>query len=136
MPTTQMNYAIGVFNDEISSTSTSVSATVDLANYFNVGKRELKFIVATNWGSTVAATAETCTVYFEESDVATTAGSTVTATALSGVTLTTSAGGEGVTEFNALVSKRYVRAKAFTSAAATAFFGVAAIVLPIRRFGQ
>lgn len=133
---TQMVYAIGAMNDEIASTSTTIGATIDLANYFSVGKREVKFIVATNWGSTVAATAETVTVYFEELDSSASAASTVTGTALSGITYTSTAGGEVTTQLNGLVSKRYVRACAYTSAAATSIFGVAAIVLPIRRFAQ
>ena len=137
MPNTRNTYAIGAMNDEISSTSTTVAAAIDLANYFSVGRREVKFIIATNWGSTVAATAETVTVYFAEDDSTSSAASTSTTwTAISGATVTSAAGGEATTEVMALVSKRYVHARAVTSTSATAIFGVAAIILPLRRFAQ
>src|SRR5512138_646850 len=132
----QSNYAVAILNDEAGgSTSTTVGVTIDLANYFNLGKRELKFIISHCWGSTVAATAETVTIYCEEMDSTASAGSTVAGTALTTVTVTSAAGGEATTEINAMVTKRYVRAKAVASAA-TGFFGVAVVALPIRRFAQ
>jgi hypothetical protein len=135
MPYTENTYAIGALNDEVASTTTAVGIAIDLANYFSVGKREVKFIVATNWGSTVAATAETVTVYFAESDSTSSVASTSTDwTAISGATVTSAVGGEATTECNALVSKRYVHARAVCSTSATAIFGVAAIILPLRRF--
>jgi hypothetical protein len=135
MPNTRNTYAIGALNDEVASTSTTVGIAIDLANYFNVGKREIKFIVATNWGSTVAATAETVTVYFAESDSTSSVASTSTDwTALSGATVTSGVGEDAVTEVMSLVSKRYVHARAVCSTSATAIFGVAAIILPMRRF--
>jgi hypothetical protein len=128
-------YAISMLLDETGSTSTSVGATIDLANYFNVGKREVKFIVTSVWGSTIAATAETVSIYLEGLDSSASAGSTVTGTGIVGSTVTSTAGGEAMTELNLFLTQRYVRAKAVASAA-TGFFGVAAIVLPIRRFAQ
>lgn len=143
---TQNIYPLALMADEISSTSTTVAAAIDLANYFDVGKRSIKFLVATNWGSTVAATAETVTVYLAESDTTSSAASTATAgttvstdsqwVAVVGSTVTSSAGGEGVVEFNVLISKRYVHARAVTSTSATGIFGVAVIALPHRRFAQ
>ena len=133
---TQDIYAVAMLNDEIAATSTTIGATIDLANYFNVNKREIKFLVATNWGSTIAATAETVVVYLEELDSSASAGSTVTGTGLVGSTVTSGAGEEATTQLNLFVSKRYVRARAYNGAATTAFFGVAVIALPHRRFGQ
>jgi hypothetical protein len=132
---TQNTYTLPLLLDETGSTSTSVGATVDLANYFDVGKREIKFVLAHVWGSTVAATAETVTIYCEELDSSASAGSTVTGTALTAVTVTSTAGGEAAVEIEALVTKRYIRAKAVASAA-TGFFGVVALALPHRRFAQ
>lgn len=132
---TQSNYMVQLLATGLSSTSTSIGATIDLANYFNVGKRELKFVLSHVWASTVAATAETVTIYCEELDSSASAASTVSGTALSTVTVTSTAGGSAVVEINALVSKRYIRARAIASAA-TGLFGVAACVLPLRRFGQ
>jgi hypothetical protein len=133
---TQNIYAVAMLNDEIAATSTTHGPTIDLANYVNVGKRELKFIVATNWGSTVAATAETVIVYLEGLDSSASAASTVTGTGIVGSTVTSGAGGEATTELNLLITNRYVRACAYNGAATTAFFGVAVVALPLRRFAQ
>lgn len=132
MPFTENTYTISMLAANVTSTSTTVGATIDLANYFSVGKREIKFIVAPVWTSATAATAETVTVYFEELDSSASAASTVSGTALSGITTTSAAGGGTVVELNGLVSKRYIRAKAYASAASN--FGVAAAALPLRRF--
>jgi len=132
---TQNIYPISMLLDETGSTSTSVGATIDLANYFDVGKREIKFLVATVWGSTVAATAETVNIYLEGLDSSASAGSTVAGTGIVGSTVLSTAGGEALTDLNLLITQRYVRAKAVASAA-TGFFGVAVIALPHRRFAQ
>lgn len=135
MSNTENYYAISMLLDETGSTSTSVGATIDLANYFDVGKRETKFILTHVWGSTVAATAETVSIYLEGLDSSASAGSTVTGTGITGSTVTSTAGGEAMTELNLLLTQRYVRAKAVASAA-TGFFGVAVTALPHRRFAQ
>lgn len=128
---TENTYAIGLYTDELAGTAASAGTAIDLANYFNVGKREIKFIVGTNWGSTVAATAETVTISLEECDTTATASFS----AVAGSTVTTTAGGEEVVERNVFVTKRYVRAVAAATGAAS-FWGITALVLPIRRFAQ
>lgn len=126
-------YPLSLLVDGVQSTSTTIGATVDLANYVNVGKRDLKFIVTHAWGSTVAATAETVTIYLEEMDSSASAASTVTGTGITGSTVTSTAGGEAVVIVSAMISKRFVRARAVSSAA-SGLWGVSVVALPIRRF--
>lgn len=124
---------VSMLIDGPTSTSTMIGATIDLANYVDVGNQNLKFIVTHGWGSTVAATAETVTITLEEMASSASAASTVSGTAITGGAVTSAAGGEAVTELLLPVSMRFVRARAVASAA-TGLFVVSVVACPLKRF--
>lgn len=93
-----------------SATATVGGTAVDLANYFPVGKREIKFVIAsvqsptTSTGFVANVTIQECdsTATASFTNVVTYTGSTVTVTNADGVS--------GLAEYHGIVTKRYVRA--------------------------
>lgn len=90
-----------------SVTSTASGSAVDLANYFPVGKREVKCVLGVVLGTTT--TGFTGSLTLQESDSTTTTSRTnvVTYTG-STVTLTSGDGAHALTEFHGIITKRYV----------------------------
>ena len=120
-----------------SATSTVNAVTIDLANYFPVGKREVKFVV----GCVTNSTAETVLVTLEQSASSASAASTVTSGfstildyAGSSAAFTSTAAASTGFEFNGIVTSRYVRAK-YNAGQATTGSSLAIVVmaLPIVR---
>lgn len=112
-----------------SATSTVGGTAVDLANYFPVGKREIKFVVAAMLATTSTGFAANITI--QECDSTATAsftnvlsydGSTLTKT------LPSTDATHEVLELHGLVTKRYIRAL-YNSAQATTGDTHALIVL-------
>ena len=93
-----------------SATATVGGTAIDLADYFPVGKREIKFVVASVQAPTTS-TGFVANVTIQECDSTATASFTnvVTYTG-STVTITNTDGVSHVTEFHGIVTKRYVRA--------------------------
>lgn len=92
-----------------SVTSTAAGAAVDLANYFPVGKREVKVVLGIVLGTTT--TAFTANLTLVESNSTSTADFTNALTySGSTVTITNGQGAHALTEFHAVISKRYVAA--------------------------
>lgn len=117
-----------------SDTSTAVPTAVDLANYFPVGKREVKFVVAvTNPSTTLGATA---TITLQQCASTSTASFTnLVDYAGSTATYTPSANTSGVQEFNVPVTQRYVRAIWTGTTSTGTTLGIVAIALPMVRNG-
>lgn len=92
-----------------SVTSTSEGAAVDLANYFPVGKREVKCVLGVVLGTTTTAFTANLTLQESDSTTTTTFTNVLTYTG-STVTVTNGQGAHVLTEFNAIIGKRYVRA--------------------------
>lgn len=117
-----------------SATSTSAGSAVDLANYFPVGKREIKFVVAsamsptTSTGFVANVTIQECdsTATASFTNVVTTTGSTLIFTNTDGVNL--------LSEGYGIVTKRYVRAL-YNSGQATSGsnFALVAAAFPLVR---
>lgn len=117
-----------------SATSTSAGSAVDLANYFPVGKREIKFVVAsvhsptTSTGFVANVTIQECdsTATASFTNVVTYTGSTLTFTNTDGVNL--------LSEGYGIVTKRYVRAL-YNSGQATSGsnFALTAAAFPLVR---
>lgn len=93
-----------------SATSTVGGTAVDLANYFPVGKREIKFVLSsiqapttsTGFVANITVQESTSTTTTDFTNVLAYDGSTVTKTNTDGVSHTT--------EFHGIVTKRYIRA--------------------------
>jgi hypothetical protein len=103
-----------------SATSTVGAAAVDLANYFPVGKREVKFVIASVQAPTTS-TGFVANVTIQECDSTATASFTNVLT-YTGSTLTVS-NTDGVNygaEHYGIVTKRYVRALYNTGQATSA----------------
>jgi hypothetical protein len=92
-----------------SVTSTAAGSAVDLAPYFNVGKREVKFVVASMLATT--STGFVASVTIQECDTTSTADFTnVVDYAGSTLTATNTDATHYFGELNGIVTKRYVRA--------------------------
>jgi hypothetical protein len=117
-----------------SATSTSAGSAVDLANYFPVGKREVKFVIA-SVQSPSSSTGFVANVTIQESDSTTTTAFT-NVLAYDGSTLifTNTDGVSNIVERHGLVTKRYIRAL-YNSGQATSGsnFALAAMAFPIVR---
>jgi hypothetical protein len=117
-----------------SATSTSAGSAVDLANYFPVGKREIKFVIA-SVQSPSSSTGFVANVTIQESDsTTTTAFTNVLTYSGSTVIFTNTDGVSAITEFHGIVTKRYIRAL-YNSGQATSGsnFALAAMAFPIVR---
>lgn len=115
-----------------SDTSTAVPTAVDLANYFPVGKREVKFVVgitnsSTSLGATATVTLEECasTSTASFTGIVTSAGATAAYTSTANVSTSF--------EVNAIVNYRYVRAKVVGTTSTGGTLGVVVGVLPLVR---
>ncbi len=92
-----------------SATSTVGGSAVDLANYFPVGKREVKFVVASLLASTTTGFIANVTI--QESTSTTTSDFTnVVDYAGSTLTVSNTDATHYFAELNGIISKRYVRA--------------------------
>lgn len=92
-----------------SATATAAGSAVDLADYFPVGKREIKCVIGIILGTT--STGFVANVTLQECDSTATASFT-NCTQIDGttVTKTNSDASHALSEFHAFVTKRYVRA--------------------------
>lgn len=117
-----------------SATSTAAGAAVDLANYFPVGKREVKFVIASVQSPTTS-TGFVANVTIQENDSTATATFTnVLAYDGSTVTFTNTDGVSAIVEKYGIVKKRYVRALYNTGQATSGSnFTLAVAALPIVR---
>src|SRR3990172_11508525 len=115
-----------------SATATVGGTAVDLANYFPVGKREIKFVLAavqaptTSTGFVAIMTVQECdsTATASFTNVVAADGSTVTKTNTDGV--------NHVTEFHGFVTKRYVRVLYNAGQATTGSnFALTAVAFPV-----
>lgn len=115
-----------------SSTSTAVPTAVDLANYFPVGKREVKFVIGIINSSTALDT--TATVTLEECASTSTASFTGIVTSAGATAAYTSTANASTSfEVNAIVNYRYVRAKYVGTTSTGGTFGIVVGVLPLVR---
>lgn len=117
-----------------SATSTSAGSAVDLANYFPVGKREIKFVIA-SVQSPSSSTGFVANVTIQEGDSTTTTSFTnVLAYDGSTLTFTNTDGVSNIVERHGIVTKRYIRAL-YNSGQATSGsnFALAAMAFPIVR---
>lgn len=131
MNNTSNNYVIKSLSNLINTTVATTGTIVDLANFVNVGKRAVKLqIGVVDCKSTASTTSDqTVSVTWYESDTTLSSeGTAITSAAISGTT----ANANTVTEYNVLVSKRYVFATALSVGTAPAW-GVIATVIPIAR---
>lgn len=117
-----------------SVTSTAGGGAVDLANYFPVGKREVKTVLGITLGTTT--TAFLATIALQQSDTTTTTDfSNVVNPDGSTITLTNGQGAHALTEFHAVITKRYVRATYVGGQATTGgpSLGFMAAIFPLVR---
>ena len=116
-----------------SATSTSAGSAVDLANYFPVGKREVKFIIASTMSTT--STGFTANVTIQESTSTTTTDFTnVLAYDGSTVTVSTTDGTNYFSDIHGIIGKRYVRAIYNSGQATSGFtFTLNVAALPVVR---
>lgn len=112
-----------------SATSTAAGSAVDLANYFPVGKREIKFVIGAVLASTTTGFQANVTI--QENDSTATASFTNVGDAL----LTTD-GTHTLTEAHRFVSKRFVRILYNTAQATSGnTINLVAMAFPIVRAG-
>jgi hypothetical protein len=132
---TENSYAQLILCEKSTSASgaTTGGTAVDMGPYFNVGRREVKFLVGYIANATIAD--DTVTVTLEEcASTATASFTSVLGVDGSTGTWTSTAAASSAFEFNAVLNYRYVRAKyngASTSSGGSYSVMVAAI--PIRR---
>lgn len=117
-----------------SVTSTAAGSAVDLANYFPVGKREVKCVLGVTLGTTTTGFTANLTLQQGDSTTTTTWNNVLTYTG-STVTITSGDGAHALTEFHGIITSRYVRAlynggQATTGGPALTFV---AMVFPIVR---
>lgn len=113
----------------ITTTVATAGTIIDLANYVNVGKRNLKLTIGVvDCKSTSSTTTDqSVTVTWYEN----TANSTSGATAISGAAVSATTA-SGLTSYDVLVSSQYVFATAL-AAGTTPSWGVVANAVPLRR---
>lgn len=132
---TRSSLAVAVVNSMLlsSATSTVVPTAVDLANYFPVGKREVKFLIGFITSSTSLGNA--ATVILEESvSTSTTAFTTIVDAAGAGGTYTLAADAvSNVAEANLFVSKRYIRARYVGTTSTGGTIGIVVTAFPLVR---
>lgn len=115
-----------------SDTSTAVPTAVDMANYFPVGKREVKFVVSIINSSTSLGAA--ASVVIEECASTSTASfTTVLAYDGSSASFTSTANVSTIFEFNGIVNYRYLRARVVGTTSTGANLGIGVMALPIVR---
>jgi len=116
-----------------SATSTAVPTAIDLANYFPVGKREVKFLVAFVTSSTALGNAATV-ILEEATSTSTTAFTTIVDAAGAGGTYTLAANAlSNVAEANLFVSKRYIRARYVGTTSTGGTIGIVVTAFPLVR---
>jgi hypothetical protein len=118
-----------------SSTSTAVPTAVDLANYFDVGRREVQFIYNIGFGTTTLS--GTANLILEEcASTATASFTTILNSAGSSANFTTTANSVPVAgSFVGIVNYRYIRARYVGSTSTGDTFVIFATALPHVRNG-
>lgn len=129
-------FTISMLNTSIaaSATATAAGSAIDLANYFPVGKREIKFILAAIQSPTTS-TGFVANMTVQEGD-STTTTTWVNVLAYDGSTLTktNTDGVSHITELHGIVTKRYVRILYNAGQATTGSnFALVAVALPFVR---
>lgn len=115
----------------INTTVATVGTIVDLAGFVNVGKRAVKLVIGVVDCKSTASTTSDQTVsvtWYESATTSSSDGVAISGAAISGTT----ANANTLTEYNVLVSQRYVYASAL-SAGTTPAWGVVAAVVPTAR---
>ena len=119
-----------------SATSTAVETAVDLANYFAVGKREVRFIVSVITSSTALGNALGGLVIEECVSTSTTAFTQVLANDGSTATFALVANAVSYsTYFDASITKRYVRTRYVGTTSTGGTIAIVVTALPIIRAG-
>ena len=118
-----------------SDTSTAVVTAVDFANYFPVGKREVRFVISQITSSTALGNA--MTLVLEESDsTSTTAFTQVLAGDGSTASFTLAANAVSYNSyFDAAITKRYVRTRYTGTTSTGGLIAVVVNALPLIRAG-
>lgn len=117
-----------------SATATSAGSAVDLADYFPVGKREVKFVLASVQSPTTSTGFVAIMTIQENDSTATASFTNVTGVDGSTVTKTNADGVSHVTEFHGFVTKRYIRVLYNTGQATSGSnFALVALAFPIVR---
>ena len=140
---TRSNLGISLCSQLIQSTAASATtsdAATDFGPYFNVGRREVKFLVSL-YNSPISSATGIITLTLMQGSSASTANSTSTLMATipggdgSSATWTISSGTSStIFEWNGLVSSRYVQARVSgTTSAVVTTYAVTVFALPIVR---
>jgi hypothetical protein len=119
-----------------SDTSTAVVTAVDMANYFPVGKREVRFVVAITTSSTTLGNALGGLVIEECASTATASFSQIYS--VSGSTATFALAANAVsysTWFDGFVNYRYLRTRYTGTTSTGGHIGINVIALPLVRAG-
>lgn len=115
-----------------SDTSTAVPTAVDLANYFPVGKREVKFLVAVTNPSTSLGAAATVTLQ-QSTSTSTTGFTNILAYDGSTLTFTSTVNASSAFETHGIVTQRYIRALYVGTTSTGTTLGVVVFALPMVR---
>ena len=129
MNTSKNMVVIESLKNLINTTVATVGTIVDLSNYVNVGKRNVKLTIGVVDCKSTASTTSDQTVsvtWYESDSTSSTDGTAISGAAISAATAS------AVTSYDVLVTKRYVFASAL-SGGTTPAWGVVANVIPLRR---
>ena len=135
MGNTRTTLAVAVTNIMLlsSDTSTAVPTAVDLAPYFPVGKREVKFLVGFITSSTSLGNAATIVIE-EGASTSTTGFTTAVDYAGSGGTYSLASNAvSNVAEANLVINKRYVRARYVGTTSTGGTIGLVVTAFPLTR---
>lgn len=129
MNTSKNMVVIKSLANPITTTVATVGTIVDLANYVNVGKRNVKLTIGVVDCKSTASTTTDQTVsvtWYESDSTSSTDGTAITGAAVSAATAS------AITSYDVLVSKRYVYASALAGGTSPVW-GVVAEAIPLRR---
>lgn len=128
MNTAKNEILISSLINNVSSSTTTVGTVIDLANYVNVGKRNVKLTIGVVDCKLTTTTDQTISCAWYQGDTT----STSLGTAISGAAITTGTTVSTYGEYNVLVTSRYVWAQASAGGTVPAW-GVVANAFPLRR---
>lgn len=129
MNTSKNMVVIESLKNLINTTVATVGTIIDLANYVNVGKRNLKLTIGVvDCKSTSSTTTDqsVSVTWYESDSTSSTDGTAISGAAVAASTVS------AVSSYDVLVTKRYVFASAL-SAGTTPAWGVVAEAVPLRR---
>jgi hypothetical protein len=129
---TENSLSVKLIASKSTATSTAVPTAVDMGPYFNVGKRECKFIIGYVAGTTASGNEQVVITIEECASTATASFTTMLGPDGSSGTWTSTACGSTLFEWHGNITKQYIRAK-FTSAGTTPKNGIIVYALPTRR---